>query len=194
VGAEPGVALVVVQPLERPTPTAEAGAVFVYGVRVGQATVANDFVTSGFGYSILVDGRAIASNLSERDRGVVEQAALQSGPLPPDGTTVLAEGSRPTVHLRPLTGAAGTAAVLALSRSAKEALRSQRDALATLLLASLATTAVVGGLPCCSVGGPSSRCADSPPRRSGWPPVTSPPPPAWVAVTRSARWPARSTR
>jgi hypothetical protein len=99
-GPEPGLAQVVVQPLQRATPTDPAAAAFVYGVRVGQGTVASDFDVGGFGYSILVGDEIVASNLSDRGQQVVEQAARASGTLPADGTTVLAEGDRPTVHLR----------------------------------------------------------------------------------------------
>jgi PAS domain S-box-containing protein len=145
-GPEPGLALAVVQPLERAIPTDEAAAAFVYGVRVGQEVVDVDFALGGFGYSILVDGRVVATNLSDRDRAVVERAAASSGVLPSGGTTVLASGDDPTVHLRPLVGEGGPVAVLALSRGAEQALQSQRAALTTLLLASLATTAFVGAL------------------------------------------------
>jgi two-component system, OmpR family, sensor histidine kinase VicK len=146
-GAAPGLALVVAEPLDRPTPTDEAGAVFLYGVRLGQGLVEADFDAGGFGYTLLADDDVVASNLSERARDQVVEAAAAAGSVPRDGVTVPAEGSRPTVHLRPLVARddqqVGT---IAMSRRADEALAAQRDALRALLLTALGTTAAVAGL------------------------------------------------
>lgn len=146
-GPEPGLALVVVQPLDRPTPTDEASAAFVYGVRVDQGFVEDDFDVGGFGFTLLVDDAVVASNLSARERQEVREIALGTGALPESGTTIPAEGTRPTVHVRPLTARDGSpVGLLALSRTADEALGAQRDALRALLLTALATTAVVAAL------------------------------------------------
>ena len=146
-GAEPGLALVVAQPLERPTPTDEATGAFVYGLRLGDDLVRRDFEAGGFGYTLLVDDQVVASNLSERGREHVVDAARSAGSVPTGGVTVPAEGTRPTVHLRPLPGADGDpVGTIALSREAEVALGAQRDALRALLLTALGTTAVVAAL------------------------------------------------
>ena len=144
VGPEPGLAIVVVQPLDRPTPTSDARAAFVYGVRTGQTYVQDDFEVGGFGLTLLVADDVVASNLAERDRDQVREAVLGAGSLP---ATVPAEGDRPTVHARPLLGYGDEqVGVLALSRSADAALATQRDALTAVLLTALAATAVVAAL------------------------------------------------
>jgi PAS domain S-box-containing protein len=146
-GAEPGLALVVVVPRERATPTAPAGSAVAYGVRIGERYVTDDFDAGGFGFSLLVDDTVVASNLSERDQEVISDIAASAGALAEAGSTVPAEGRQPTVHLLPLPGATGApVGVLALSRSADQALSAQRDALRALLLTALVTTAVVAGL------------------------------------------------
>jgi len=146
-GAEPGLALVVATPLERPTPTAEAPGAFVYGLRVGQRLVDADIDAGGFGFTLLADGAVVASNLSERDREEVAEVAEAAGGLPESGVTVNAAGSRPTVHLLPLLDRSGVAVgTLALSRSAENALAAQRDALRALLLTAVLTTAAVAAL------------------------------------------------
>jgi two-component system, OmpR family, sensor histidine kinase VicK len=146
-GAEPGLALVAVEPLQRPTPDAEAGAVFVYGVRLGQELVASDFDDGGFGYTLLVGGDGVvASTLSERQQEQVVEAARAVGSVG-DGVTLPAQGTFPTVHLLPLQDRAeAVVGTIALSRSAVEALRAQRQALRALLLTALLTTAAVAAM------------------------------------------------
>ena len=149
-GAQPGLALVVVVPRGRETPTSAAPAAFVYGTRVDDALVGRDFVTSGYGLSLLVGGEIVASSAPAEQRARVRQVAADTGAgleLPAAGTTVAAEGRNPTVHLRPITGYDGEpVAALAVSRDADETTRAQRQALRVLLLTALATTALVGGL------------------------------------------------
>jgi two-component system sensor histidine kinase VicK len=149
-GEEQSLALVVVVPQDRPTPTAPAPSALVFGERLDDRYVGRDTEGGGFGFSLLIDGRVVASNRSENDRAVVERIASESGVasgVPPEGRTVAAEGSDPTVHFRPIPGPDGRpVGTLALSRSAELALQSQQDALQALLLTALATTALVGGL------------------------------------------------
>lgn len=142
-GATPGLALVVAQPLDRPTPTAPAD-VFLYGNRLSRSLVDNDSSAGGFGYSLLVGDFVVASNLPGPERAVVAAAARSAGPLAPDGVTVPADGDRPTVHLRPL--GSPPVGVLAMSRSARESLQAEQQALSALLLTALAATAGAAAL------------------------------------------------
>lgn len=144
---QPGLAQMVVQALDRPTPQAPAPAVFVYGVRVGQYQVDSDFDRGGFGYTLLAGDSIVASNLAVAERDQVAAIARRLGSLPPQGVTVAAEGSQPTVHLRPLGGdVAAPAATLVLSRGAEQSLRTQRRALSSLLLTVAAAVALVAVL------------------------------------------------
>ncbi len=150
VGAAPGLALAVVVPSGRLTPETNPSSVFVYGVRLDQVYAERDIQSGGFGFSLLVDGRIVSSNLSAPERaqleGVAAGARVAAG-IPPGGLTVPAEGSTPTVHFRTLTAIDGTpVGTLALSRGAQTALRAQQGALQALLVTALATTALVGGL------------------------------------------------
>jgi hypothetical protein len=60
-GAEPGLALVVVAPQGRPTPTSAAPAAFVYGTRVDDALVDEDVESGGYGLTLLVGQEVVAS-------------------------------------------------------------------------------------------------------------------------------------
>ena len=150
VGKEPGLALVVVVPAERPTPESDPSSVFVYGVRLDERYAGRDFESGGFGFSLLVDGRIVSSNLTGRERlrleGIAQGARVAAG-VPDIGMTVPAEGSSPTVHFRTVTALDGTpVGTLALSRGAQTALDAQQGALRALLVTALVTTALVGGL------------------------------------------------
>jgi two-component system sensor histidine kinase VicK len=148
-GAQPGLALVVVMPRGRPTPTAPAPAAFVYGTRVDEALAERDVNTGGYGLTLLVGDQVVASNLPAAQQAALSRLAARAGggALPDSGVTLAAEGSSPTVHLRPIPAFDGEpVAVLAVSRDAAVTTRAQRDALQVLLLTALATTALVGGL------------------------------------------------
>ncbi len=150
VGAEPALALVVIIPGGRATPDAAATSAFVYGVRLDDTYVGRDSEAGDFRFSLLVGDDVLASNLSGRERTVIEQIAATArtaSGVPAGGLTVAAEGDRPTVHFQPVTALDGTpVGVLALSRGAQAALGAQQSALEALLLTALLVTAAVGGV------------------------------------------------
>jgi len=150
VGSEPGLALIVVVPSGRPTPESDPTSAFVYGVRLDELYAGRDFQSGDFGFSLLVDGRIVSSNLTERERlqlaRIAARARVANG-VPDSGVTVPAEGSSPTVHFRTILALDRTpVGVLALSRDAQAALDAQQGALQALLVTALITTALVGGL------------------------------------------------
>jgi PAS domain S-box-containing protein len=147
VGSPPMLAVIAEAPNRVRNPTS----LLVYGVRLDDA-YADDVVdlVGSYRLSFLVDGRITGSSGSERERQVVQQIADAAGVsqgLPPDGLTVAAEGSRPTVRFLPILDAQGTPlGVIAVSRDASASLRAQRSALSSLLVTALLATALVGGL------------------------------------------------
>jgi two-component system phosphate regulon sensor histidine kinase PhoR len=149
-GVQPGLALVVVVPRGRPTPTSAAPSAFVYGTRLDDALVGRDVATGGYGLSLVVGDELVASSAPVLEQQRVRRIAAETGggrALPPSGVTVAAEGRNPTVHLRPLTAYDGEpVGALAVSRDAEETTRAQRQALQVLLVTALVTTALVGGL------------------------------------------------
>jgi two-component system phosphate regulon sensor histidine kinase PhoR len=148
-GTPQSLALVVVVPRGRPTPTDPATAAFVFGIRLDDDYVGRDLETSGFGFSLLIGDRVVASNRTANERVVLERIAKTAGvggSVPEGGRTVAAEGSAPTVHFRPLEQSGDPVGTLALSREADRALASQETALQALLLTALVSTALVGGL------------------------------------------------
>ncbi len=149
-GDPQSLALVVLVPQDRPTPTAPARQALAVGVRLDDDYVGRDQQGSGFGFSLLIGDRVVASNQTANQRAVLERIARGAGVgarVPGDGRTVPAEGSAPTVFFTSVTAADGSpVATLALSRDADQALESQQEALQTLLLTSLLATALVGGL------------------------------------------------
>ena len=147
VGSPPTLAVIAI----KSPPTPPRTSVTVYGVRLDDDYTANDFDTSDeIGVSFLVDGRIVASNRSARQREVIAAVAadvdLASG-IDPQGVTVPATGSRPTVRFDPVSDVDDVPlGVIAVSREPTLALRAQRDALRALLATALAATAVVGVL------------------------------------------------
>ncbi|MGI8536609.1 MAG: ATP-binding protein [Mycobacteriales bacterium] len=150
VGKEPGLALVVVVPSGRPTPESEPSSAFVFGIRLDERYAARDSESGDFGFSLLVDGRIVSSNLTGPERERLERIAADArvaGGVPDGGLTVPAEGSNPTVHFETVTALGGApVGTLALSRGAQAALDAQQGALRALLVTALVTTALVGGL------------------------------------------------
>jgi signal transduction histidine kinase len=148
-GEPQSLALVVLVPQGRPTPTAAARSVLAVGVRLDDDYVGRDREVSGFGFSLLIGDRVVASNQTANERAVLERIARDAGVgsrVPGEGRTVPAEGSAPTVFFTSITARDGSpVGTLALSRDAEVALESQQEALQTLLLTSLVATALVGG-------------------------------------------------
>jgi PAS domain S-box-containing protein len=147
VGSTPRLAVVAVA-VDRPVAPTSA---VVYGVRLDDTYTTNDIDAGGeYGLSFLIDGRIVASNLPAGQRRGLAQIATAAGVrqgLPDAGTTVPAQGARPTVHFAPvLSGSGRPVGVIAVSRDAKVALAAQRDALRALLVTALLATALVGGL------------------------------------------------
>ena len=147
VGSPPVLAVIAAVPDRPSSPTSAV----LYGVRIDDAYASGDIDTAGtYGLSFLVDGRVVASNLSQRERRTVQDIADRAGVregLADGGVTVAAEGSRPTVHFQSLLGAGDAPlGVIAVSREASASLEAQRSALTSLLITALLTTAVVGGL------------------------------------------------
>jgi two-component system sensor histidine kinase VicK len=130
-------------------PTAPTSAV-LYGVRIDNDYASSDIDQVGtYGLSFLVDGKVVASNLSQRERQAVQQIADDAGVpqgIDANGVTVAAEGSRPTVHFAPVLGPGDSPiGVVAVSREASASLAAQRSALTSLLVTALLATALVGG-------------------------------------------------
>ena len=150
VGATPGLALVAALPAARPTPQDPAPSVFLYGIRLDDSFVNRDSSDGGFGLSLLVGGRVVASNTTGRARERLARIALDAGVadgIGANGLTVSAGGDDPSVSFRTLPALTGEpVGVIALSRSAEASLGAQRDALRSLLLTAVLATAVVGGL------------------------------------------------
>ncbi len=149
VGSPPGLAVVAIA-VDRPLAPQSA---VIYGVRLDDAYAANDVAAGVYGLSFLVGDTVVASNLSAKERAVVQRIAQRSdvasglGPDPAQGLTVAAAGSEPTVQFAYVTAPDGTAlGVIALSRDADLALAAQRRALTALLTTALLTTALVGVL------------------------------------------------
>ncbi len=142
----PSVLAVVAAVVDRPSAPTSA---VLYGVRVDDAYAGNDIALGTYGLSFLVDGSVVASNLTQRERSAVqdiaERAEVAQG-LDPEGVTVAAQGSRPTVHFQPVLGADDLPlGALAVSREAVASLEAQRLALTSLLVTALLTTGLVGG-------------------------------------------------
>ncbi|MDT7538270.1 MAG: two-component system, OmpR family, phosphate regulon sensor histidine kinase PhoR [Actinomycetota bacterium] len=122
----------------------------LYGVRVDNDYAASDISADTYGLSFLVDGKVVASNLTQRQRATLQQiaddAVVKAG-LDPDGVTTPADGSRPTVHFAPVGDNQDLVlGVIAVSREASASLAAQRSALTSLLITALLATALVGGL------------------------------------------------
>ena len=153
-GSPPSVAVigVAVSPnASRPTGQSAPSEVFVYGVRLGNPYVASDIDAGGFGLSILTGDplRVVATNRSDnaasRLLGIVRTARADSG-IPAGGETISSQGTNPTVRLVPLKGAdQQQVALLALSRDAGPALKTERDALRLLMITALLALLLVAG-------------------------------------------------
>ncbi len=149
VGQAPGLAAIAVVSGPRPSPQATAPSVFVVGVRLDDAFAGSDTGIGGFGLSLLVGDRVVASNLTGAERARLQQIAVDAGVArgTGQGRTVSADGERPSVSFRPLPAVLGDpAGTLAVSRSADRSLAAQERALQSLLLAAVLATVVVGGL------------------------------------------------
>ena len=133
--------VVAVRPARVPEGRPEA--VAAYGVALGAEFARNSrAATGGFDVSVLVESDIVASSLPDRRRA--ELADLVAATDIGTGTTLVASGDAPTVHVRPLENAAGErVALLAVSRPAEVALRTQRDALRTLLVVALVVATLV---------------------------------------------------
>ncbi|MCW2681583.1 MAG: two-component sensor kinase, involved in phosphate sensing, partial [Frankiales bacterium] len=149
-GEPQSIALVVLVPQGRPTPTERATSALAIGVRLDDTYLGLGRELSGFGTSLLIGDEVVASNGSANERAVLERIADEArvaDAAPGDERVVPAEGTAPTVYFTSILDRdRNPVGTLALSRSAKEALRSQQQALRTLLLVSLVATALVGGL------------------------------------------------
>ena len=153
-GSPPSVAVigVAVSPnASRPTGQSAPSEVFVYGVRLNGAYVKNDIDAGGFGLSILTGDplRVVATNRSDNEArrllAIVRTARADSG-LPVGGKTISSQGTDPTVRLVSLKGAdQQQVALLALSRDAGPALRTERDALRLLMVTALLALLLVAG-------------------------------------------------
>ena len=147
VGSRPMLAVIAEAPDRVRNPTSA----LVYGIRLNDDYADNDVDLIGsYRLSFLVDGRIAGSSGTNRERQVLQAIADSAGVrdgLPPDGITVPADGSRPTVRFLPVPDARGTAlGVIAVSRDATASLAAQRSALTSLLITALLATGVVGGL------------------------------------------------
>ncbi|MDX6197970.1 MAG: two-component system, OmpR family, phosphate regulon sensor histidine kinase PhoR [Actinomycetota bacterium] len=122
----------------------------LYGVRIDNDYAASDIAAETYGLSFLVEGKVVASNLTERERATLQRIADDAGVvdgIDADGVTTAAEGSRPTVHFAPVGDSLDeTLGVIAVSREASASLAAQRSALTSLLITALLATALVGGL------------------------------------------------
>ncbi|HVE74249.1 MAG TPA: ATP-binding protein [Mycobacteriales bacterium] len=147
-GSPRQVALIAVRAGTRPAPERAPNSVLVYGVRLDDTYAATDNAEQGYGFSVIVGGQVVASNLSGPERREVQEIAASAEAdvgIPPDGVTVAPVGARPTVHLRGLGGGSGEpVGLLAVSREAEFSLQAQREALRDLLVTALATTLLVG--------------------------------------------------
>jgi PAS domain S-box-containing protein len=146
VGPQPVLAVAAAS-LDSPTKPTYA---VLYGVRVDNNYAAKDIAADTYGLSFLVDGKVVASNLTDRERATLKAIADEAGVrhgIDPDGITVPAQGSRPTVHFAQVVDNEDHAlGVIAVSRVASASLAAQRSALTSLLITALLATALVGGL------------------------------------------------
>ena len=125
--------------------------VFVYGVRLDDDYAARDIDAGGFGLSVLTGDplRVVATNRSDNEArqllDIVRLAGADRG-IPLAGLTISSQGTDPTVRLVPLKGGdQGQVALLAVSRDAGPALKTERDALRLLMATALLALVLVAG-------------------------------------------------
>lgn len=144
-GSSPGVAVIGVAagPKSRATGQDAPGEVWVYGIRIDSQYANRDLNFGGFRLSLLAGDplRVTASNLSANDQrrllAIVMAAGVGVG-LGAEGLTIGSQGANPTVAVLPVQARdETTVGLLAMTRDAREALRTERDALRLLLVTSL---------------------------------------------------------
>ena len=153
-GSPPSVAVVgvAVSPsVSRPTGESAPSEVFVYGNRLDDTYAGSDIDAGGFGLSILTGDplRVAATNRSDNAASqllrIVRAAHADAG-LPDGGLTISSQGTSPTVRLVSLKGGDQQAvALLAMSRDAGPALKTERDALRLLMITALLALLLVAG-------------------------------------------------
>jgi len=135
----------------RPTSEAPPPEVYVYGSRLNNTYLSRDLRRGGFGVTVLAGAplEVVATNLSKNESNrlltIIKAANADQG-IPRDGLTIPSEGTNPTVRLAPLKGADQShVALLAVSRDANSALKTERDALRLLLATALLALVLVAG-------------------------------------------------
>ena len=124
----------------------------VYGVVIGDAFLHAVHVQTGYDYSVIADGKVVATSLGANDRARIAQAGNAARVEQSDVGTqrvVAAQGDAPTVAFVPVNQAGNDdvrLATLAVSQPATEALRAQRSVLQRMFLTALVVLLVVMGL------------------------------------------------
>ena len=155
-GREPSLVALGVAPVFAGSQSAPARpyAAAVYATRIDAGYVTAISRATGYGATLYVSGRRVASSLpagqvatvdGELDRlRVTERLSTPAGP---DGVSVQAEGSRPGVRFEPIRSESGElVAVLALSAESDVILATQRRVLTSLFLGTVAVALLVGVL------------------------------------------------
>jgi len=124
----------------------------VYGVVVGDAFLRAAHQQTGYDYSVIADGKVIASSLDAKNRARIQQAGRSIGVDQADvgaQRVVAAEGDAPTAAFVAVNQAGNDdvrLATLAVSQPATEALRAQRSVLQRMFLTALVVLLVVMAL------------------------------------------------
>ncbi|HEX8002466.1 MAG TPA: ATP-binding protein [Mycobacteriales bacterium] len=150
-GAQPGLVALGVAPLYVTPPSGPRKPDYaaVYGVRVDQDRVTSIGDATGFGATLYVSGRRVASTLPPRRAALLDAELRRVGDAVTGGTgvSVPAEGSRPGVRFEPVRSEDGTVAgVLAMSAESNVILATQRRVLTSLFLGTVAIALLVGVL------------------------------------------------
>ncbi|MCU1586801.1 MAG: yycG 3, partial [Frankiales bacterium] len=153
-GAPPSVAVIGVAAnpkAARPTGSSPPNEVYLYGTRLDEDYAARDIDAGGFGLSVLTGNplRVVATNRSDNEAKQLLEIVREQGAdrgIPLGGKTISSQGTDPTVRLVPLKGGdQGQVALLAVSRDAGPALKTERDALRLLMATALLALVLVAG-------------------------------------------------